>query len=194
MISPLPHWWWKSNCPFIFPKYCAHKNFILMQLSLELIAMYWRGPNYRKEFAVYRLFCNQNQEKTQKKNTRRFKVNSSSIRQYTFCLEIQSINWGNSAFFDPSFCCTFRSHRTLIIGSRVSMSVKHKPLHWYCTLLSENPSLRSAWRQSADLSVFVLSFIFFFFFFHLILLLYRRLRYTISLPFIIQSYSKLARW
>ena len=27
-----------------------------------------------------------------------------------------------------------------IIGSSVSMSVKHKPLHWYCTLLSENPS------------------------------------------------------
>ena len=43
-------------------------------------------------------------------------------------------------FFDPSFCCTFRSHRTLIIESSVSMSVKHKPLHWHCTLLSENPS------------------------------------------------------
>ena len=27
-----------------------------------------------------------------------------------------------------------------IIGSSVSMSVKHKLLHWYCTLLSENPS------------------------------------------------------
>ena len=27
-----------------------------------------------------------------------------------------------------------------IIGSSVSMSIKHKPLHWYCTLLSENPS------------------------------------------------------
>ena len=25
------------------------------------------GPNYRKEFAVYRLFCNQNQEKHRKK-------------------------------------------------------------------------------------------------------------------------------
>ena len=29
--------------------------------------IYWRGPNYRKEFAVYRLFCNQNQEKHRKK-------------------------------------------------------------------------------------------------------------------------------
>ena len=27
-----------------------------------------------------------------------------------------------------------------IIGSSVSMSVKHKPLHWYCTLLAETPS------------------------------------------------------
>ena len=79
-------------------------------------------------------------KKNTEKNTRRFKVNSSSIRKYTFCLEIQNINWVNPAFFDPSFCCTFRSHRTLFIGSSVSMSVKHKPLHWYCTLLSENPS------------------------------------------------------
>ena len=86
----------------------------------------------------FRLFWNQNQEK-HRKNTRRFKVNSSSIRQFTVYLEIQSINWGNPAFFDPSFCCTFRSHRT-IIGSRVSMSVKHKPLHLYGTLLLENPS------------------------------------------------------
>ena len=31
-------------------------------------------------------------KKNTKKNTLRFKVNSSSIRQYTFCLEIQSIN------------------------------------------------------------------------------------------------------
>ena len=53
-------------------------------------------------------------KKNTEKNTWRFKVNSSSIRQYTFCLEIQSINWGNPAFFDPSFCCTFRSHRTLL--------------------------------------------------------------------------------
>ena len=30
-------------------------------------------------------------KKNTEKNTRRFKVNSSSIRQYTFCLEIQSI-------------------------------------------------------------------------------------------------------
>ena len=29
--------------------------------------MYWQGPHYRKEFAVYRLFCNQNQEKHRKK-------------------------------------------------------------------------------------------------------------------------------
>ena len=108
---------------------------------------YWWGPNYRKEFAVYRLFCNQNKEK-HRKNIRRFKVKSSYIRQYTFCLEIQSINWGNPVFFDPSFCYIFCSHRTLlsevvfhsIIGSSVSMSVKHKPLHWYCTSLSENPS------------------------------------------------------
>ena len=63
--------------------------------------VYWRGPNYRKEFAVFWLFCNQNQEKHRKKNTRRFKVNSSSIRQYTFCLEIQSINWGNPASVWP---------------------------------------------------------------------------------------------
>ena len=42
-------------------------------------------------------------KKNTEKNTRRFKVNSSSIRQYTFCLKIQSINWGNPAFFDPSF-------------------------------------------------------------------------------------------
>ena len=75
--------------------------------------VYWRGPNYRKEFAVFQLFCNQNQEKHRKKSGG-FKVNSSSIRQYTFCLEIQSINWGNPAFFDPSFCCTFRSHHTLL--------------------------------------------------------------------------------
>ena len=46
------------------------------------------------------LFCNHNQEKL-RKGTRRFKVNSSSIRQYTFCLEVQSINRGNPAFFDP---------------------------------------------------------------------------------------------
>ena len=31
-------------------------------------------------------------KKNTEKNYRRFKVNSSSIRQYTFCLEIQSIN------------------------------------------------------------------------------------------------------
>ena len=31
-------------------------------------------------------------KKNTEKNTRRFKVNSSSIRQYTFCLKIQSIN------------------------------------------------------------------------------------------------------
>ena len=53
-------------------------------------------------------------KKNTEKNTRGFKVNSSSIRQYAFCLEIQSINWGNPAFFDPSFCCTFRSHGTLL--------------------------------------------------------------------------------
>ena len=53
-------------------------------------------------------------KKNTEKNTRRFKVNSSSIRQYAFCLEIQSINCGNPAFFDPSFNCTFRSHRTLL--------------------------------------------------------------------------------
>ena len=66
---------------------------------------YWRGPNYRKEFAVYRLFypvqsthmiedeqyreidyfVTKTQENTEK-NTRRFKVNSSSIRQYSFGL------------------------------------------------------------------------------------------------------------
>ena len=53
-------------------------------------------------------------KKSTEKNTRRFKVNSSSIRQYTFFLEIPSMNWGNPAFFDPSFSCTFRSHRTLL--------------------------------------------------------------------------------
>ena len=31
-------------------------------------------------------------KKNREKNYRRFKVNSGSIRQYTFCLEIQSIN------------------------------------------------------------------------------------------------------
>ena len=34
---------------------------------------YWRGLNYRKEFAVYRLFCNKNQEK-HRKNTRRLRL------------------------------------------------------------------------------------------------------------------------
>ena len=85
-----------------------------LHLNISLYTcIYWRGPNYRKEFAVFGLFCNQNQEK-HRKNTIRFKVNSSSIRHYSFCLEIQSINWGNPVFFDPSFCCTFRSHRTLL--------------------------------------------------------------------------------
>ena len=91
---------------------------------------YWRGPYYRKEFAVFLLFCNQRQEK-HRKNTRRFKVNSSSIRQYTFCLEIQSINRENPAFFDPSFCCTFRSHRTL---------------------LSEAPKPKKLWNKSCQKS------------------------------------------
>ena len=75
-------------------------------------------------------------KKNTEKNTRRFKVNSSSIRQYPFCLEIQSINWGNPAFFDPSFCCTFRSHRTLL-SEAVFLWALTKPLHWYGTLLSE---------------------------------------------------------
>ena len=65
------------------------------------ICLYRHTPNYRKEFAVFgHSSCNQNKEK-HRKNTRRFNVNSSSIRQYTFCLEIQSINRGNRAFFDP---------------------------------------------------------------------------------------------
>ena len=25
--------------------------------------MYWRGPNYRKDFAIFQLFCNYNREK-----------------------------------------------------------------------------------------------------------------------------------
>ena len=42
---------------------------LLPVTSLALIRAiyYWRGPNYQKEFAVYRLFCNQNQEKHRKK-------------------------------------------------------------------------------------------------------------------------------
>ena len=75
--------------------------------------MYWQGPNYRKNFAACQLFCNRNQENTVK-NTRRSKVNSNSIRQCTFYLEIQSINRGNPAFFYPSFRCTFRSHDTIL--------------------------------------------------------------------------------
>ena len=65
---------------------------------------------------------------------------TSRIRQYTFCLEIQSINWGNTVFFWPLLLLYFPLTLHSIIGSSVSMSVKHKPLHWYCTLLSENPS------------------------------------------------------
>ena len=48
---------------------------------------YWHGPNYWKEFTVFQLFVTKTKKKTVK-NTRRSKVNSSSIRQYTFCLEI----------------------------------------------------------------------------------------------------------
>ena len=76
----------------------------LKQFQFVFPVLYWRAPNYRKEFA----------KKNAEKNTRRFKVNSSSIRQYTFCLEIQSINRGNPVFFDPSLLCNFRSHRTIL--------------------------------------------------------------------------------
>ena len=101
---------------------------------------YWRGPKLSEGIrGLWVIFVTKTKKSTEKKNTRRFKVNSSSIRQYTFFLEIPSMNWGNPAFFDPLLLLYFPLTSHSIIGSSVSMSVKHKPLHWYCTLLSENP-------------------------------------------------------
>ena len=95
----------------------ADNDFLCLHRCVRICVLadtdYWRSPNYRRNSRFFCYFVTKAKKNTEK-NIRRFKVNSSSIRQYTFCLEIQSIKRGNPAFFDPSFCCTFRSHRTIL--------------------------------------------------------------------------------
>ena len=50
-----------------FPHLHKVQAFCLGPRHEPLTTYYWRGPNYRKEFAVYRLFCNKNQQKHRKK-------------------------------------------------------------------------------------------------------------------------------
>ena len=102
--------------------------------------IYWRGPNYRKEFAVYWLFCNQNQEKHRKK----YQKIQGQLKLYQtvyFLSRNSKYKLRKSGVLWPLLLLYFPLTSHSIIGNSVSMSVKHKPLHWYCTLLSENPSL-----------------------------------------------------
>ena len=106
------------RCFFIPPAHLCTVTYITeislhMTLTNQTQTHYCRGQNYRKEIAVFRLFCNQNQEKQKKipEDSRLTQALSDSI---LFVSKFKVLIWGNPAFFDPSFCCTFRSHRTLL--------------------------------------------------------------------------------
>ena len=98
----------------------------------NLAATYSGGVQICSFFGYY----NQNKEK-HRKNTQRSEVNSSTITQYTFCLEIQNIYskltllFRKSGFLWPLHFVYFLLTSHHIIGSSVTMSEKHRPWHCY---------------------------------------------------------------
>ena len=99
---------------------------------------YWRAPNYRKEFTVFRLFCNQNKEKYRKK----YSMIQGQLKFYQtvyFLSRNSKYKSRKSGGLWPLLFVYFPLTSHHIIGSSVSMSVKYKLWHWYGTLLSDIP-------------------------------------------------------
>ena len=98
--------------------------------------IYWCAPNYRKEFAVFRLFCYQNKEQHRRK---KLTIQGQLKLYHTVSLLSRNSKYKsrNSSVLWPLLFVYFPLTSHHIIGSSVSMSVKYKLWHWYGTLLSD---------------------------------------------------------